>query len=243
MNIFKRIFRLFWAETNSAIEKLEQPIKMTEQGIRDLKKDLSKSVEGLASVKAMAIKAGREHDKYAGKAKDYERKAMLLLEKSGSGQMDAAEADRLAKESLSRKIENEKLAAQAGAESRKMQENVDKMQGKVTQLRSNINGWENELKTLKSRVKVSEASEKLNKQLADVDSSSTVAMLERMREKVDQQEAMAESYEQIAETADLDSDIDAALDQIDTNVEDSLLQLKAKMSGGAAPSDEPSKEG
>lgn len=235
MNIFKRIFRLFWAETNNAIEKLEEPIKMTEQGIRDLKKDLGKSVEGLASVKAMAIKASREHEKYAGKAKDYERKAMLLLEKSQNGSMDGAEADRLAKEALSRKIENEKLAAQAGAESQKMQQNVDVMQSKVSKLRSNINGWENELKTLKSRVKVSEASEKLNKQLSDVDSSSTVAMLERMKEKVDQQEAMAESYEQIAETSNTDTEIDLALEGIDTNVEDSLLQLKAKMEGGDKP--------
>ena len=36
MNIFKRLFRIGAAETNSLVDKLEDPIKMTEQGIRDL---------------------------------------------------------------------------------------------------------------------------------------------------------------------------------------------------------------
>ncbi len=241
MNIFKRIFRLFWAETNNAIEKLEEPIKMTEQGIRDLKKDLNKSIEALASVKAMSIKAGKEKEQYANKAKDYERKAMLLLQKGQNGQMPAADADRLAKEALTRKAENAKNAARAAAEHQKLQTNVNNMQGKVQKLRSNIGSWENELKTLKSRVKVSEASKKLNKQLSDVDSSSTIAMLERMREKVDQEEALADSYEQLAlEATSVDDEIDSAIGQLEaaSSADDDLLLLKQKMGMGDKTADE-----
>ena len=40
MSIFKRIFKIGQAETHSIIDRLEDPIKLTEQGIRDLKKDL-----------------------------------------------------------------------------------------------------------------------------------------------------------------------------------------------------------
>ena len=44
MNVFKRLFRVGEAEAHSALDKLEDPIKMTEQGIRDLKKDLDASL-------------------------------------------------------------------------------------------------------------------------------------------------------------------------------------------------------
>ena len=37
MNIFRRLFKIGQAEANSAIDGMEDPIKMTEQGIRDLK--------------------------------------------------------------------------------------------------------------------------------------------------------------------------------------------------------------
>ncbi len=42
MGIFGRIFNVGKAEAHAIVDKLEDPIKMTEQGIRDLKKDLDK---------------------------------------------------------------------------------------------------------------------------------------------------------------------------------------------------------
>lgn len=53
----KRLFRIGIAEANSAIDKLEDPVKMTEQGIKDLKSDLNKSLQALAEVKASAIRS------------------------------------------------------------------------------------------------------------------------------------------------------------------------------------------
>ena len=57
MNVFKRLFKVGEAEAHSALDKLEDPIKMTEQGIRDLKKDLDASLKAMAEVKAMAIRS------------------------------------------------------------------------------------------------------------------------------------------------------------------------------------------
>nr|MCU0392033.1 PspA/IM30 family protein [Thermoflexibacter sp.] len=39
MGIFNRIFNIGKSEVHNALDKLEDPIKMTEQGIRDLKTD------------------------------------------------------------------------------------------------------------------------------------------------------------------------------------------------------------
>jgi len=64
MGIFSRIFNIGKAEAHSAIDKLEDPIKITEQGIRDLKTDLNKSMQGLAEIKALAIRTKNDHHKF-----------------------------------------------------------------------------------------------------------------------------------------------------------------------------------
>ena len=118
------------------------------------------------------------------------------------------------------------------------QSNKENFEGKVAQLnknvatiKSNISKWENELKTLKARVKVSEATKKLNKQMSNIDSTGTVSMLEKMKDKVAQEEALAESYGEIAnESKSLDDDIEAAIgDSSQTKAASDLEALKAKM--------------
>lgn len=235
MNIFKRLFKIGQAEANSAIDKLEDPIKLTEQGIRDLKKDLSAALQALAEVKALAIRAKNDAKTHAEKAGDYERKAVLLLKRAEKGEISMEEADRLASECLVQKDTHTQSAARCKADQQKFEGNVDKLNGNIKTLKSNIKKFEVELKTLKARSKVSAATKKINKQMAGVDSSSTVAMLERMKEKVAEEEALAESYAEIAgENKSIDEEIDSAIDSGSAEVKaaDSLAALKAKMGMG-----------
>lgn len=67
-SFFKRLFRIGAAEAHSALDKLENPIKMTQQGIRDLKEDFDKSLKSLAEVKAIAIRTNREVETYKNNA-------------------------------------------------------------------------------------------------------------------------------------------------------------------------------
>lgn len=229
MSIFKRIFNIGKAETNAALNKLEDPIKMTEQGIRDLKSDLDKALQSLAEIKALSIRARNDHGTYSQKAKDYEKKAILLLQRAEKGELETAEADRLAQEALTKKKDNEGMAQQASADKSKFDGNISTMESKIKRLRQQISQYENELKTLKARVKVSTATKNINKQMAQIDSSSTVSMLERMKDKVAEEEALAESYGDIAnESRSLDEEINRALED-DSPVSDDLAALKAKM--------------
>ena len=234
MQFLKRLFKIGQAEAHSAIDKLEDPIKLTEQGIRDMKTDLDKSLKVLAEVKAMAIRARNDHETYTENASDYEEKAMLLLQRAEKGELEAAEADRLATEALIKKDENTKLAANALAEKDRFEKSVSQLEGNIKTIKSNVGKWEAELKTLKARVKVSDATKNLNKQLAQIDSTDTVSMLERMKEKVAQEEALAESYGEIAnESRSVDQDIEKALEGSATSkASDNLAALKAKMAKG-----------
>lgn len=235
MNIFRRLFRIGSAEANSLVDKLEDPIKMTEQGIRDLKADLGKALEALAEVKALAIRARNDADSDTEKANDYEKKAILLLKRAEKGEISMEEADRLASECLVQKESHMANVAVNRANQEKFEANVNKLDANIKTLKSNVKKYEVELKTLRARAKVSKATKNINKQLADMDSTSTVSMLERMKEKVDQEEALAESYAEIAgENTSIDQEIDKALDSGSAQVKasDSLAALKAKMGMG-----------
>ena len=231
MNIFRRIFKIGQAEAHSAIDQLEDPIKMTEQGIRDMKEDLEKSLRALAEVKAMAIRSRNDAETYRAKSDDYEHKAIQLLQRAHKGDVETSEADRLAGEALIKKEENLKLAEQATTDKEEFEKSVQQLDQNIKTLRATISKWENELKTLKSRVTVSRATQTINKQLAQIDSSSTVALLARLKEKVAVEEALAESYGEIAnESRTIDQEIEKALEKSQSRTSaENVAALKSKL--------------
>lgn len=218
MNIFKRIFRIGQAEIHSVVEKMEDPIKMTEQGIREMRDDLNLSLEAYAKVKAMAIRSQNTIDKKKEEAKDYERKAILLLEKANRNEITVEQAENLAKEALGLKkqlleeiveLENQVIIHEKSA---------NEMQKNVEVLKFNINKWENELTTLKARVKVADATKQVNKQMAKIDANSTISMLERMKAKVEEDEALAQAY------GSLTDNLKTADDEINETIKGDLIQ-------------------
>lgn len=231
MSIFRRLFKIGQAEAHSAVDKLEDPIKLTEQGIRDLKAQLDKSLQSLAEIKALAIRSKNEMGSSQDEAKDYENKAILLLKKVEKGELEVSEGDRLATEAIVKKEAAIKMAATRKAEAEKFEGNVTTLDKNIKELKSQISSYENELKTLKARVTVSTATKNINKQMANLDSSSTVSMLERMKEKVAKEEALADAYGEIAnESKSIDDEIDKALGSTaNAEAAESLEALKKKM--------------
>ncbi len=228
--IFQRMFKVGQSEAHAVIDKLEDPIKMTEQGIRDLKNELQGAMQSLAEVKSNSIQLKKQGDDQKKLAADYERKAMLLLQKMQGGNMDQAEAERLATEALSKKEEAMKNAAKFLADHGQTKKIADQLQGKVGQLKQTISGYENELITLKARARTATSMRKINQQMAKVDSSSTIAMLEKMKTKVNEEESLADAYKDIADSSmGVDDEIDKALEDSSGKSSESLADLKKKM--------------
>lgn len=230
MNIFKRLMRIGTAEIHSVVDKMEDPIVMTEQGIREMREDLDKSIEALAQIKSMAIRAKNEKEKKEESAKDYQNKAVLLLTKAQKGDLEMSTAEKLAKEALALKesllVEVESLAAQQATHENAAAE----VQKNIEILKFNISKWENELKTLKSRIKVSKTTKEVNKQMAQIDSNSTISMLERMRDKVEDEEALAQAYGDIAKgTTSIDDEINKAIGSDTQKVNSEFEEIKRKL--------------
>ena len=78
---------------------------------------------------------------------------------------------------------------------------------------------------------------KINQQLSSVDSSGTIATLERMKDKVMEEESLAQAYGEMSDnTSDLDDQIEKALAPSAAQGSESLAQLKKKMGIGSQAS-------
>ena len=198
--LFSRVLRLGKSEAHAVMDKFEDPIKMTEQGIRELKKDLEESMKSLAQVKGIVIRMRNDAENKKKLAADYESKAMALLQKGQQGSLEMAEAERLATEILARKEDVGQEALRLSKEVTSQESMALQLQRNVDKLRTTVQRYENDLITLRARAKTAAATRKLNAQIARVDSDGTIVMLEKMRNKVEEDESLAQAYGEIADS-------------------------------------------
>lgn len=229
--LFERLFKVLQATLHAIISKFEDPIKLAEQGIRDLKTDFDASLKGLAEVKAIAISTKRELEEKKQIAQDYENKAMAILKNAQAGALDQAEADRLASEALAKKQEALQEAAQLKGSLEKYNMMIKQFENKIAKLKEQIKNWENQIKTLKARHTVAVSSKKINQQMVSMSSDSTAAMLEDMKTKINEEEALAEAYGTMENIeTDIDKEINAAAGSSSSpDIQASLSELKSKM--------------
>ncbi|MCP4629330.1 MAG: PspA/IM30 family protein, partial [bacterium] len=144
---------------------------------------------------------------------------MMLLQKMQSGDLDAADAERLATEALNKKELDAAEAVRLSQEAERHETMSNQLPASVNKIKSTINTYESDIVTLKARAKTAAATKKINRQLSQIDSSGTVAMLEKMRNKVEEDESLAAAYGDIA--------------AVDKNVED---EINAALASGSKPS-------
>lgn len=230
MNIFKRLFRIGQAEIHAVLDGVEDPVQITETGIVEMKENLTLTLESLAKVKAMVIRAKNEKEKKRSEAQDYGNKAVLLISKAQNGDIDIAQAERLAKEALLRK---EQLISEINEldVQRIEHENIaSDIQKNIEILKFNITKWENELKTLKAKIRISKVTQEVNKQMAQIDSDSTLNMLERIKEKIAEEDALSQAYAALNKcNLSVDDEIDIAIGANEQNVDSELDEIKRKL--------------
>lgn len=233
---FKRLFNVGKAKAHAKLDKVEDPVALTEQSIKDLKQDLAESMKSLAEMKALAIRTKRDVQQAHRAADQYEQRAMQFIGKAEQGDITMDEADRYALKALSQKDQILRVSSANEQNLRAYENMIRKLELDVQKIRTQINTWEGELKTLKVRSRLSETSRRLNERMSSISNNSMSNMLEDMKMKVEEQEALAQSYEDVATLDDgIDKEVDkllgknaAALPDM-PSPQDALAQLKAKM--------------
>lgn len=231
MNIFQKLFKVIQSFLHAFVNHIQDPILMAEQAIRDLKKDYDTSMKGLAEIKSLAIDTQTKITEQTEVAKDYEKKALTILQKAQSGDISQNDADRLASEALKKKqtaIENIKKYTLDIKNYNAMSE---KMESKIANLKEQIQNWEGELNTLKARHRVAVTSKKINQQMVSMSGNNAQALLENMKDKVNKEESMARAYEEMTTIeTDIDKEINAAIGSTYSDeVQQNLLELKKQI--------------
>ncbi|GAB4198384.1 MAG: PspA/IM30 family protein [Thermoflexibacter sp.] len=198
MGFWKNLVDSFRAFLGYKIEQQEDPVKLTEQSIRELKVDLSESLKSLAEAKAGFIKAKREVELQQKQAEQCEYKATALLEKAKNGQLDSQTADKFALMELGKKEEIMRRVNTSLKGLENYEAMVKKLEDQTRAIKEQIYAWETELNTLKARTKISQATKNLHERLSRFDTNSTANLLESIKEKAIEQEALAESMAYIS---------------------------------------------
>ena len=168
MNIFKRLFRIGASEASSALDKVENPIKLLKLKTSELEGVLSTSTEGLAKVTAIKIKYLADIEELKDKATDYITKAKKLksLMKDGSIDEEAAKSDitLLLNKHENTLVEVEALQKQADSQSKI----VDNLKNKVVELKNLIQNTGKEIILLETQQKAAKANKSISKEMSSV---------------------------------------------------------------------------
>lgn len=215
MSIFKRLRDLTLSNVYALIEKAEDPIKLTDQYIRDMQEDLEDAEKAVAQQIALEKKFKLLYEEQA-----------ALVEKRNEQAHKAAQAQNI---DLARRALEEKKAAEQKMNEYKasFEQNkalADNLRGKLEEMRKQLTEMKNKRETLVARYNAAKAQNEINRAMAGFGSDTAAAGLKRMEEKMLQMEAQAEaSNELTAKGKSLDEEF-AALNK-DKAVEDELSAL------------------
>ncbi len=226
MGLFSRLGTLIRSNINELINKSEDPEKMLNQVLVDMKAQLVEAKKQVAVAIADEKRVKKQYEQEANKAAEWERKAMLAV-KAGD--------DALARAALARKHEHGEVAETLKQQWEAQKQSVEQLKGALRGLDNKIEEAKRKRNILVSRQKRAEAQRTINETLSNINSTSAFDTFERMSDRVTQIEAEAEAVAEIGGAlpeASLESQFKAL--EASSGVDDDLSALKSKMALQAA---------
>ncbi len=234
MSIWERVSRIFKAEANSAVDTLEDPVKISQQILRDLRDNLQEAINGTAEIKATVVghRAGEIENR--AKATEWEKKANEILDRIESKQITEEVGNRLATDCLSYYQAFIKKADDLKALGDREEKAAQMMEAKVEEIQARIAETESKAASIASRAKTAQAQEKVAKTLSSVDTDGLMNTLNRMEEKTKAAEFRAQAYAEVDGAASSTEDeVNKILNQTSPNAALEALKAKRKAEKGA----------
>src|SRR5262245_61001080 len=148
MGIFSRLGTLIKSNINDLISKAEDPEKMLQQVVTDMKNQLVEAKKQVAVAIGDEKRLKKQWDEQLVHAKEWERKAMMAVH---------ANDDTLAREALARQKEHDDLAHQFEQQWHMQKEAVDKLKEQLRTLNNKIEEAKRKKNILVARAKRAEA--------------------------------------------------------------------------------------
>jgi len=221
MGIFDRFATMLRSNLNDLISRAENPEKMLNQLIVDMRTQLDKARQQVAQ--SIADEKKLEADAIAMKkqAEDWERRAMLAVEQG---------RDDLAKQALMRYNEALQGAQQLHDTWVKSKTETESLKASLRQLNDKIEEAKRKKNILIARARRAEAQQRIQETLSGMGDKSAFESFERMQEKIEANERKAIASAELNEEMSGDS-LARQFEQLEYHgsSDQQLLELKAKM--------------
>jgi phage shock protein A len=217
MNLLDRISRLIRANLNDLLRRAEDPEKIIEQALLDMKEALKEAREQVAAAMAEAKRLEREVESHLKEAALWEEKAKEALK---AGRED------LAKEALRRRKRALDLAEGFKAQLEEQKGLTDRLMTQLKALEAKIDEAEARKKLLLARKKGVEAAEAVRRMESRLERHPALEAFEEMEARI---LAMEDRHEALKELDGQDLDKELSALSADKEVEEELLRLKREL--------------
>ncbi len=232
MGIFDRFSSLLKSNINDLINSAEDPEKMLNQIIVDMRDQLVKAKQQVAAAIADEKRLRDQADGEIRQAQDWEQKAMLAIQQG---------RDDLAKQALVRHTEHVEHARQLEDTWSKHRQDTDSLKNSLRDLNDKIEEAKRKKNLLLARQRRAQAQKRITETMSSLSEKSAFEAFARMEERIEQSER------QIRASAEIDQEFSGDRLSADfkaleagasgVNAEMQLLALKQKM--GVLPAGAP----
>jgi phage shock protein A len=230
MSIFDRLARLFRSNVNDLIASAEQPEKMLNQIIIDMRSQLVKAKQQVAAAIADEKRLQDQTAQELRESEEWEHRAMLAVKEG---------RDDLAKQALMRRQEHVSRGSQLQLTWETHKQETERLKDQLRGLNDNIEEASRKKNLLIAKQRRAEAQKRIHETMSSMSEKSAFEAFARMEEKIDQNERQLRASVEIDQEFSGDklaSDfkrLEATAGNATADAQ--LLQLKQKMGILAAP--------
>ena len=237
MGIFSKLSTVIKSNINDLISRAENPEKMLNQIILDMRDQLAKAKREVASAIADERKLKSQLDTEVKQARDWQHRAMLAVKEG---------RDDLAKQALLRQQEHTERAQVLQQTWEAQSAETEKLKGSLRQLNDKIEEAKRKRNLLIAKQKRAQAQRRIHETMSGLSDTSAFEAFNRMADKIEEEERRSIAHAEV--NAELGGDtLESEFLRLEAgpggaDVEDQLLALKAEMGLIEAPKAEVPKQ-
>lgn len=231
MGIFTKLSTLIKSNINDLINRAENPEKMLNQIILDMRDQLAKAKREVAAAIADERKLRSQLDDEIKQAKDWEQRAMLAVKEG---------RDDLARQALVRHEEHAQRAKALDQTWRAQAQETEKLKASLRQLNDKIDEAKRKRNLLIAKQKRAQAQKRIHETMSGLSDTSAFEAFNRMAEKIEESERKSVAAAEVNEALEGDT-LETEFTRLEAGtgavgMDDRLLALKQQMgliSGGS----------
>jgi phage shock protein A len=224
MGLFDRLSQLLRSNINDLISRAEDPEKMLNQILVDMRGQLVKAKQQVASAIADETRLRDQTDGEYRQAQEWENRAMLAVQEG---------RDDLAKQALVRQSEHFQHAQQLEATWQAHRLETEKLKNSLRDLNDKIEEAKRKKNLLVARQRRAQAQKRITETMSSLSEKSAFEAFARMEERIEQNERLLKATTEIDEEVSGDR-LRSQFQQLErgaasSTVDARLLELKQKM--------------